>query len=82
MHVSVEGGDAGDKTAGVVAVYKTSIVFAELGNARPRWVQLPLAYRPSCSCAQSATETATRAIKENPSSKQAWDKMKEWSVEN
>ena len=74
------GGGGETKEEGGVHQTTTRLVFAELGEQRPRWIQIPLAFRPSCSCAKTAHETAVRAVKENPASKEAWDKLNEWSV--
>ena len=69
----------GEENDGKLSAHRSSMIFAELDNDRPRWVELPLAYRTSCSCAKTAKETATRAIQINPSSEMAWRKLKEWS---
>ena len=74
------GGGGEKKEEGRVHQTATRLVFAELGEERPRWIQIPLAFRPSCSCAKTAHETAIRAVKENPASKEAWDKLNEWSM--
>jgi hypothetical protein len=56
-----------------------SIVFKELNEGRPRWINLPLSYRSSCTCSKTSKEAAIRAVKENPASTIAWEKLKNWS---
>ena len=60
-------------------IERISMVFAELESARPRWLNIPLAYRHSCACSTSLREIAQRAIRDNPSSAEAWIKLQEWS---
>ena len=59
--------------------HQTSNIFNELNEKKPRWIQLPLSYRISCSCAKTGKDTAMKAMQIDPSCGEAWSKFQEWS---